>query len=115
MEGHTYTQCSIEVNLSESIWDLLNGFEAMENPPKAVGVCVDVDDETGKVEVTYVNYRGAETEELHDNIVAVIAVEAGVDDATSMEELDPELKKAMQFMYFYQAVHTVVEKLELDI
>lgn len=113
MSGHTYTQCSVEINLAKSVWDLVNDLEAMENPPRAVAVCLDVNDDA-KVSVTYYNYEGEETEKAHDNIVAVIAVNAGADDSVDLDEFDPEMVKAMQFMYFYQAIHTVIDRFEQE-
>lgn len=114
MEGHTYTQCSVEINLAESVWDLVSSLEAMESQPKAIAVCLDVDDDA-KVSVTYYNYEGEATEKEHDNIVAVMAVSAGADDSVALDELDPEMVKAMQFMYFYQAVHTVIDRFEREV
>lgn len=114
MEGHTYTQCSVEVNLAESVWDLVSGLEAMENPPRAIAVCLDVDDDAN-VNVTYYNYEGEATEKEHDNIVAVMAVSAGADDSVDLDEFDPEMVKAMQFMYFYQAIHTVIDRFEREV
>lgn len=103
-----YTECAIDVELAQTVWELINAIEHMNKPPKAIGICVEPD-EDGKYKVEFKPYDDGD-ERKDDTMIAAMAVNPSEDDDVELD--DQDLRKAMQFMYFYQAVYSTTQKYE---
>lgn len=111
----TYTQCDIDLGLARSVWDLVDMIEHNADPPKMIGISLGKDRETGKIAVSFSRYNFGD-EEKDNTLVAALSVEPFSDkDDDRTEEDDPEMRKAMQFMYFYQAVNVTIQKFEMGL
>ena len=110
----TYTQCDIDLGLARSVWDLIDMIEHAAEPPKAIGICLEKDKETDKLMVGFTRYNPGD-EEKNTSMVAALSVEPFSDlDDDRDEEDSPELRRAMQFMYFYQAVNVTIQKHQMN-
>lgn len=105
-----YTECAIDVELAQTVWELIDAIEHMSKPPKAIGICVEPE-EDGKYTVGFKPYNDGD-EHKDETMVAAMAVDPSEDDGIKLD--DDDLRKAMQFMYFYQAVYSQTQKYELD-
>ena len=105
MDGDVYTQLGIDIELASMVWELVNYLDEMEEKPKAFGIKMERDDE-GKVHIHIVNCDDEDNEDVEAIITIEPIDEVGVEDE--------ELKKVMQFMYFYQAIHLHTQKYELE-
>jgi hypothetical protein len=113
--NRTYTQCDIDLSIARSVWALIDALEHTNEPPKMIGVCVEADDKDGKLKVNFTKYTPGD-EEKNEHMVAALSVEPYSDlDDDRTEDDDPEMRKAMQFMYFYQAVNVTVQKFQLGL
>lgn len=108
--SRTYTQCDVDLNLARSVWSLIDALEHTANPPKMIGVCLWKDEDGDNTVIEYTEYNQGD-EQKNEHMMAAMSVEPFTDgdDDRSADE-DPELKKAMQFMYFYQAMNVTLQK-----
>lgn len=105
----TYTEATIDVNLANTIWALLDYIEHTSDPIEMVSISA-VKNDNGKTEIHFGKYEPG-MEEKDDNMVAAIGVTPFKDADVEVDDYD--LNKAMQFMYFYQAVYSSVSKFEM--
>lgn len=113
--GKTYTQCDIDLGLARSVWNLIDMIEHNSNPPKMIGISLGKDGDTGKFAVGFSRYNPGD-EEKDESLIAALSVEPfGDEDDERSEDDDPELRRAMQFMYFYQAVNVTIQKFEMGL
>lgn len=112
--NRTYTQCDIDLGLARSVWDLIDMIERAPEPPEVIGVCIEEDKEADKLMVGFTRYNPGD-EEKNASMVAALSVEpfSDIDDDRD-EDIDPEMRRAMQFMYFYQAVNVTVQKFQMN-
>ena len=106
-----FVQCEIDTELAASIWELLDAVDHMTTPPKAIALRLEKRDD-GKIEMFFDPYK--EGTEKDDEVEAVIHLEPTEDEGVD-EIVDSDLRKAMRFMYFYQAVYSQVQPYELGL
>ena len=107
-EEKVYTQLAIDIELAETVWDLVDFLEHADDV-EAVGIYLDKK-EDGQIVVGFGRYepgvKMAATPK--GEMVAAMAVNPVQEQSTPIE--DPGLRKAMRFMYFYQAIYSTIEK-----
>ena len=110
----TYTQCDIDLGLAHSVWDLIDMVEHTAEPPKMIGICISKIEDTDRLKVDFTKYEPGD-EEKNATMVAALSVEpfSDIDDERD-EDIDPEMRKAMQFIYFYQAVNITIQKFQMN-
>ena len=110
----TYTQCDIDLGLAHSVWDLIDMVEHTAEPPKMIGICISKVEDTDRLKVDFTKYEPGD-EEKNATMVAALSVEPLSDlDDDRDDDIDPEMRKAMQFMYFYQAVNVTIQKFQMN-
>lgn len=108
-EVTTYTECGIDVDLAQTVWDLIDALEHLNTPPEAIGICIKPEKD-GKYSVDFKPYHVGD-EKKDPTLMAAMAVTPTEDEGVNID--DPDLRRAMQFMYFYQAIYMRVQKYEL--
>lgn len=104
-----YTECGIDVDLAQSVWELIDALDHVNTPPKAIGIYISPGKD-GKYYVTFRPYKMGDEQE-DETLVAAMAVNPT--EESDVELGDPDLRKAMQFMYFYQSVYSQTQRYEL--
>ena len=104
-----YTECGIDVNLAQSVWELIDALDHVNTPPKAIGIHISPAKD-GKYCVDFKPYN-MDDEQEDETLIAAMAVNPTEEDDVELD--DPDLRRAMQFMYFYQAVYSQTQRYEL--
>lgn len=100
----TFTSVSFDSDLAKVIWELLDLIDGSD--VEMVALCL-VPTEDGKHALKFKPYTmGDENEDEH--MVASLSVKPSVDGGAEVD--DPELDKALRFMYFYQSAYVTLVK-----
>lgn len=100
----TFTQVSFDSDLAKAIWKLIEAVDGTD--VEMVALCL-VPTKDGKHALQFKPYAPGDEEE-DENMVASLSVSPSVDDGAEVE--DPELEKALRFMYFYQSAYATLVK-----
>lgn len=104
-----YVQWEIDIDLAKMVWEILEDLDRMTTPPKALAIRLPRNEE-GKYTLDVSKYKPGE-EKDDPTVEAVLEVEPIEDGGYG--DLDPELRRAMKFMYFYQSIYSHTQKYEL--
>ncbi len=100
----TFTQMSFDSGLAKAVWELTKVVDGSD--VEMVALCL-VPTKDGKHSLQFKPYTPGDEEE-DENMVASLSVSPSVDDGAEVE--DPELCKALRFMYFYQSAYATLVK-----
>lgn len=106
---NTYTEVGIDNDLAESVWNTIDYVEHSAKPIEMIALCIEpVED---RVRIGFKEYhKGMEDED--PTMMAAMALDPR-EDSEELENIDPDLKKAMLFMYLYQSAYTRIKRFEM--
>ena len=103
---NTFTEVSIDPGLAATVWGVIDFIEHSAEPIDMVAFCIEEKDD--KLRMGFKKYTpGMENEDT--SMMAAMSV----NPTGESEGIDPELQKAMQFMYLYQSAWMRIQKYEM--